>query len=85
MADYFSRQYTALSDPARRHYIVTPSDSEDLSPRPRALKCLIGGDVAIRDEAGTDITYPVQAGDKLEIRAVRVLLTGTTASVVAWE
>jgi HK97 family phage portal protein len=39
---------------------------------------------AIRDEVGTDLTYVRYAGDILPIRAVRVLATGTTATIAGW-
>lgn len=85
MADNFAGFAASLTSPGELHYVVTPSDSADLDPRPRALKCLTSGNVAIRDVAGTDITYPVEAGEILEFRAVRVLASGTTATVAAWE
>ncbi len=85
MADNFSGFAASLTSPGELHYVVTPSDSTDLDPRPRALKCLTSGSVVVRDIAGTDIVYPVEAGEILEFRAVRILATGTTATVVAWE
>jgi hypothetical protein len=52
--------------------------------RPTVIKMLTAGNIALRDEAGTDITYAVAAGDLLQISAVRVLETGTTATMVGW-
>jgi len=82
MADRFSdRQASGLADPATRHYAITPANS-DLSVRPRALMVTVTGNVEIRDEAGTTITYSsVPAYTLLPIRAVQVR-TGTTATVV---
>ncbi len=85
MTDNFAGFAASLTSPGEAHYVVSPSDSSDLDPRPRALKCIASGTVAVRDVAGTDVTYPVEAGEVLEFRAVRVLETGTTAVVVAWE
>lgn len=74
-----------LTTSAERHYSITPSDSADLSPIPRALYFGTAGDVAIRDEKGTDITYTVTAGSILPFRPTRVLSTGTTATgIVGW-
>lgn len=84
MADPFSSYNPRLSSPAGRHFAITPSDSVDLAIRPRALKVLAQGNVVVRDDGGVDITYPVVAGEILPIRAVRVLATGTTATVVGW-
>lgn len=74
-----------LDAPASRHYVITPSDSEDLPVRPRALFVLADGNLVVRDELGVDITYPVTAGTLLTFRAVRILATGTTATVVGWD
>lgn len=85
MTDNFAGFAASLTSPGEIHYMVTPSDTSDLDPRPRALKCVAAGNVAIRDVTGTDIVYPMEAGEVLEFRAIRVLATGTTATVVAWE
>ena len=85
MADPFAGYSAGLESPASRHYSVTPADGTDLDPRPRALRIGGAGNIAIRDEGGTDITYTVTAGEVMTIRAVRVLDTGTTAiGIVAW-
>lgn len=85
MTDNFAGFAASLTSPGETHYVVSPSDTADLDPRPRALKCIASGNVAVRDAAGTDVSYPLEVGDVLEFRAVRVLATGTTAVVVAWE
>ncbi|WP_018184148.1 spike base protein, RCAP_Rcc01079 family [Kaistia granuli] len=84
MSDPFAGVASGLSGPATRHFAVTPSDTVDLAIRPRALVFQTDGAAVIRDEAGTDLTYARYAGDILPIRAVRVLLTGTTATLVGW-
>ena len=85
MTDNFAGFAASLTSPGEVHYVVVPSDSNDLDPRPRALKCIAAGNVAVRDLNGTDIIYPMEAGEVLEFRAIRVLASGTTAVVVAWE
>ena len=52
MADNFS------TGPADIHYAITPSDTADLPRRPRALRVLAGGNLALRDSEGTVIYYP---------------------------
>lgn len=85
MADNFRYLTVGLNAPATRHRAVTPSDTVALDPLPRALVALTSGTVAIRDAAGTSITYPVLAGQVIDFRAAYVLATGTTATVAAWE
>lgn len=84
MADAFQYKDPQLGDPASRHYVVSPSNTVDLPFRPRALYVQSGTAVAIRDELGNDITYTVVAGQILPFRGVRVLATGTNATLVAW-
>ena len=82
--DPFQNHTRGLESPAARHFPITPSDSTDLALRPRALYCLSSGLAVLRDEAGNDISYPLEAGRILPLSAVRVLATGTTASLVGW-
>lgn len=84
MKDAYRNHATGLESPALRHFPVSPSDTDDLPERPRALVALSDGTVALRDRAGVDVTYPVLAGTILPIRAVRVLASGTTAAIAAW-
>lgn len=83
--DAFSTYAITLESPAIRHSAITPDDSADLARRPRALRVESGGTLVLRDAAGTDLSYTVFAGEILPLRPVRVLATGTTASVVGWE
>lgn len=85
MSDRYETTAIGMTGPATRHYAITPSDSADLPVRPRAIYCKASGDIVIRDDDGTQITYTLAAGDVLPIRAVRILATGTTATVVGWD
>lgn len=85
MADNFKNAGMGIIAPATRHFAITPSNTVDLANTPRALYCQTSGTVAVRDSAGVDVTYTVTAGQVLDFRAVRVLATGTTATVVGWE
>lgn len=84
MPDRFENTAPGMAGPATKHYAITPANA-DLAWRPRALLVTATGDVVIRDEAATDITYAaVPAYTLLPIRAVQVR-TGTTATVVGLE
>lgn len=84
MSDPFPGFTTGLTSPGANHYTVTASDTVDLPERPRAFCILTDGNVVLRDQAGVDVTYPVFAGQVIPFRAVRVLATGTTATLAAW-
>ena len=53
MTDNFAGFAASLTSPGEVHYVVVPSDTDDLDPRPRALKCIGAGTVVVRDVAGT--------------------------------
>ena len=82
MSDPFKTFGTGKSSPANRHFAITPADA-DLEIRPRALYVNGAGSLVIRDEEGTDVTYTVEAGQILPIRAIQVR-AATTATVVGW-
>lgn len=82
--DPFSSQIRGLTSPATEHFSIVPADGTDLPLRPRVLRVLTSGDVAIRDANGDVIIYPVAAGETLQFSAVGVEATGTTATVVGW-
>ena len=82
--DPFAHHRRGLESPATNHFAVTPQDGVDLPVRPRVLRVLSSGDLVLRDEAGTVITYTVEAGETFQFSAVGVEATGTTASVAGW-
>ncbi|VDC31438.1 spike base protein, RCAP_Rcc01079 family [Pseudogemmobacter humi] len=84
MADPFQFHSRGLDSPAQYHAAIVPSDSADLPVIPRALYCQTAGAVAIRDRAGVDMIYTVDAGQILPFGPQRVLAAGTTATVVGW-
>lgn len=82
--DPFSTYNRGLTSPATSHFNITPADGVDLPIRPRVLRVLTSGDLALRDAAGVVITYPVSTGETLMFSAVGVEDTGTTATVAGW-
>lgn len=85
MPDNFQTAAKGIEAPATRHFTITPSNTVDMANRPRAIYVSVGGNLALRDELGVDVTYAVTAGQVILFRAVRVLATGTTATVIGWE
>ncbi|PJN95840.1 hypothetical protein CNY89_06130 [Amaricoccus sp. HAR-UPW-R2A-40] len=84
MADKFKGISSGTSGPAVRHFLITPSDSVDLDPRPRLIYCAAAGTIVVRDAAGTDLSYTLERGDRLEFRGVRVMAAGTTGTWYGW-
>jgi hypothetical protein len=84
ISDIFQGWVSQLDSPATRQFVIVPQDGVNLSVRPRAIKILTAGNIAIVDELGVSQIYPVSAGDLLTFRAVQVPSTGTTATAVAW-
>lgn len=82
--DPFQNYARNLDSPATSHFTITPADGVDLPIRPRVLRVLTSGDLALRDAAGVVITYSVSAGETLMFSAVGVEDTGTTATVAGW-
>ena len=82
--DRFKNSSTGISGPATSHAAITPSDNDDIPVRPRSIYCNGAGTAVIRDATGTDISYDLTAGQILPFRGVRILATGTTATVVGW-
>ncbi|MDF2140866.1 hypothetical protein [Paenirhodobacter sp. CAU 1674] len=85
MADKFKNHPESLESPASRMHLITPNDDADLPVIPRALWVQASGDLAIRDAAGTEVVIYVIQGAFIPIRVVRVLATGTTATVIGLE
>lgn len=84
MIDPFKYQARSRQSPASQHFAIVPSDSTDLPIRPRVLYCAADGTAMVRDGVGNDLSYSLLAGDILPISAVRVLATGTTATLYGW-
>lgn len=81
MDDPYKYHARGLEAAGAVHFAITPDDGNDLSVRPRYLWCNSAGTVMLRDQLGTDLSYMVSAGQVLPFSPVRVLATGTTATV----
>ncbi len=85
MVDNFTHHMASQTQPATKHTLGVPGDGIDLDPRPRVLRILTAGNLAVRDERDVVIIYPVTAGEEFNFRAVGVQSTGTTATFACWE
>lgn len=82
MPDPFKDYQPGLASPAGRWFEVTPSDSEDLAVRPRALWIGTGGTIALVGDDGVEASFTVPDAFILPLRPVRVKSTGTDAGEI---
>jgi len=80
----FARQFpdsASMLTPSRDYFAITPHNSTNFAFRCRAIRVGGGGDVVAVREDGTAVTFKnCYAGEVLDIVAIRVNATGTTAT-----
>lgn len=81
MADHFDTRADSVFAPSRRPFPITPHDDAQVSPLPKALYVGTGGDVTLRGVDGSEdvVLRNLASGDRIEIRALFVRASGTTA------
>ncbi len=82
MSDEFAYQAQSALTPSENPYAVTPNDAADLPSIPKALYVGNGGNIVLRGkDSDAPVTFiAVPAGTQLQVRARRIMATGTTAS-----
>lgn len=81
MADPFETYSTGLESPGRRHYAITPHNSNNESFAFRAIYVGVTGDVVVVDAAGNAVTYKnAVQGSYILMCGIRVNSTNTTAT-----
>lgn len=67
--------------PARQAFAITKSDSNPITPLPRAVRVNVAGTVAFRAvDSAADVTITVYAGEVIPARVQFIRDAGTTAS-----
>ena len=84
MQDKFESYVPGLTSPATEHFLITPSDTDDLPYLPRVIYCQIAGNIVVRNSVNVEQTYEMAARDRLDFRAVRVMDTGTSGTFYGW-
>lgn len=84
MSDPFAHFSRGLESPAAQHALLVASNSADLAVRPRVVYCAAAGTAVLRDQAGRDLSYALEAGQILPLSPVRLLATGTSATLYGW-
>ena len=83
MIDKFSTFSTGLSDPATNAFDISPSDSVNFAYATRWIWVGGAGDVTLVTIGGEVVTFTaIAAGTRLDVRASRVNLTGTDATLL---
>ena len=59
---------------------ITPNDTTELSPRPRAIMVNVAGNLAMVDNKGNTVTFAVAAGIIYPLRPLIVKSSATTAT-----
>jgi len=80
MTDPFAHQTRSPADPATSVFDITPDDGTDLPSVATALNVATPGTVRVTLLDGATAELTVQSGQAFPVRAVRVWLTGTTAT-----
>lgn len=81
MADEFASFADTVDTPAREMFLITPHDTNEVSPIPKAIRCNVAGNVTLRAmESGSDVTFAMVAGEVLPVRA-RFIRASTTATL----
>ena len=80
--DNFGSSSDSLIAPANNAFEITPHDTQELAIVTKALYIGTGGDVVLRPlEGAIDVTFRnLLAGSILDVRALAVRATGTSAS-----
>lgn len=77
--DDFQANGDAVVAPARRMFAITPHDTNEVDPIPKAIRANAAGSVTLRAVDSTaDVTFAVVAGEVVDVRA-RFVRASTTA------
>lgn len=83
MSDNFTSFDDNPSAPARRCFVITPHDSNALTHVTKAIRADGNGVVTFRPVGQSqDVTHPVLAGERIDVRASHVRATGTSGQTV---
>lgn len=81
MTDNFSSYIDTVDAPARRVFLITPSDTAELAIVPKAIRADSIGVIVFRTiDSTVDVTMNVSAGETLPYR-VQYVRAATTATV----
>ena len=72
-----------VSAPARRMWVITPHDTNEVNPLPKAIRADDAGVIVLRAVGSdSDVTINVVAGEIISVRVQHIRSTGTTVTVI---
>ena len=80
MPNRFSNRTRSPADPAATVFDIVPDDGTDLSQVTTALNVSTPGTVRVTTSGGTTADLSIHPGQAFPVQAIRVWLTGTTAT-----
>lgn len=76
MADKFANVPDDVTAPARKMFVITPSNSF-IDPLPKAIRANAAGSITLQAvESDTPVTLDMAAGEVLAVRAIKVTAAG---------
>lgn len=82
MSDNFANNMDVVFAPARNVFAITPHATNEVSPKPKAIRADTSGTITFRTVDGSaDVVMNVVAGEILPVRVKYVRATGTTATI----
>lgn len=79
MSDPFDTFGDSPDSPALRCFVIVPHDSDALPFVTKAIRADAAGTIRFRPVGqNEDVTHPVLAGERIDVRASHVRATGTT-------
>lgn len=75
--------FSSLTTQPERWAAVVPSDTVDFAELPKALFISVAGNIVLVGSDGVAETFPVTAGQYLNVRPKRVNALNTTATAIA--
>lgn len=81
MADTFAGYSDGLSAPARQCFVITPHATNPVTPLPKAIRAPSDGVITLRAVGSSvDVAHPVLAGERVDVRAEYIRVSGTTVT-----
>ena len=83
MADNFATFTDSVYAPARNVFVITPHATNEVSPKPKAIRADTAGTITFRTVDGSaDVVMTVSAGEILPVRVKYVRVSGTTVTLI---